>query len=312
MHAVQVTGYATQPALVEVERPRPGPTDVLVLVAGAALNPLDVKIKAGQMEGFFPVDFPYTLGTDVSGTVLEVGADVTGWARGDRAVARLDPVRGGAFAEAVVVPADQLVAPPKSLPLPRAAGIVTTAATAWQALVEVAALQPGHRILVHGGAGGVGSFAVQLAHDLGATVWATASGPGVDVVRDLGAHHVIDHTRTDFRSEVADLDLVLDTVGGPVEEMSLDVLRPDGLLVALPVPPDVERAQARGRRAEFVVHASDGARLAEVVAWIDRGMRLLVDAELPLPRATEAFDLLERGHPHGKLLLLPETSAAAA
>lgn len=310
MHAVQITGYTTQPVVVEIERPRPGPTDVVVLVAGAALNPLDLKIRAGAMHDLFPVAFPYTLGTDVSGTVVGVGGEVTGWAVGDVAVARLDPSAGGALAEVAVVPADQLVAAPTSLPLPHAAGIVTTAATAWQALVEVAGLQPGQRVLVHGGAGGVGSFAVQLARRLGATVWATASGTGIGIARDLGAHHVIDHTVTDFRTEVADLDLVLDTVGGPVEEMSLDVLRPDGLLVALPVPPDFERARARGRRAEFVIHVSDRARLAEVVTWVDDGARLLVDRELPLRGVDEAVEHLAGGHVRGKVLLVPETTAS--
>lgn len=306
MKAVQLTGYGQQPAVVDVDDPAPGRGEVLVRVAGAALNPLDLKIAAGRMQDFFPVAFPYTLGTDLAGTIEAAGPGVTGWSVGDAVVARTDPVHGGAFAEFAVVPADQLVAAPSSVRLADAAGLVTTAATAWQALTEVADVRTGQQVLVHAGAGGVGSFAVQFARALGARVVATASGEGLRIARELGAHQVVDYTSTDFRTQVRDLDVVLDTVGGEVEAHSLEVLKPGGLLVAIPVPPDSERARAHGVRAEFVFHASDSVRLAGVVARIDGGARLLLDRTVPLSRAPEAFGYLAQGHAKGKVILVPD------
>lgn len=303
MSVLRVDGYGQAPELVEVPTPSPGPGEVLVRVAAAALNPLDLKMVAGSMHGFFPVEFPYTVGTDLSGTIAAVGPDVASWSPGDAVVARTHPSAGGAVAEYALVPADQLVTPPTSLPLTVAAGIGTAAATAWQALHEVARVQPGQTVLVHAGAGAVGSAVVQLAVRAGARVITTASPSGAETAARLGAHQVVDYTTTDFRTAVADVDLVVDTVGGDVETASLDVLRPGGLLVALPVPPDTDRASARGLRAEFVVHMSDPARLATVVREVDAGLEVLVDRIVPLGDATEALDVLAAGHAKGKIII---------
>ena len=305
MSALRVTAHGETPALVEVPTPSPGPDGVLVKVAAAAVNPLDLKMVAGHMQDFFPVQFPYTIGTDVSGTVAAVGSGVTSWHPGDRVVTRTHPSRGGAVAEYTVVPADELAAAPSSLPLAVAAGIGTAAPTAWQALHEVADLQPGQTILIHAGAGGVGSAAIQLAVRAGARVIATTSASGKDIALRMGAHHVIDYTATDFRTVASDVDVVLDTVGGDVEEASLDVLKPGGLLVALPVPPDEERATARGLRAAFVVHMSDAERLATVVREVDAGLEIVVDRTFTLERAGEALELLAAGHAKGKIVIEP-------
>lgn len=306
MKALQITSYGSAPRIVDAPELRPGPAEVVVQVAGAALNPLDLKLAAGQMQDYFPVEFPYTMGTDVSGTVSALGGEVTGWAVGDPIVARTEPTRGGAFAEAVVVPSDLLVAAPSSVALVDAAGIATAAATAWQALTEVADVRPGQTVLVHAGAGGVGSFAVQFARMLGAVVTATASGAGLDICRELGAHRVIDYNTTDFRASVSDLDVVLDTVGGDVEALSLEVLKPGGLLVAVPSPPDESRAQAFGVRAEFFAHASDARRLRTVVDHVDAGIRVLVDRTVPLLDGAAALEYLARGHAKGKVILVPD------
>ncbi len=303
MKAVQIAQYGDTPALVEVPQPSPGPNEVLVRVAGAATNPLDIKIAAGYMHDFFPVHFPYTLGTDVSGTVVKVGGDVTGWSDGDQVVARLDPSQGGAFAEFVAVPADQLVTAPASIPLFLASGAATAAATAWQALTEVANVQAGQRVLIHAGAGGVGSFAVQLAGRMNAHVVTTASKTGIKIAKDLGAAEVLDYTAKPFQTQVSDIDVVIDTVGGETEELSLDVLRPGGLLVAVPIPPDSERAVARGMRAEFVFHASDAARLNTVVRLIDDGLRVLLDRTVDLADAPQALTYLADGHAKGKVII---------
>lgn len=303
MKATRLSGYGAPPVLDEVEDPKPGRNEVLVRVTGAAANPLDLKIAAGHMRDFFPVEFPYTLGTDVAGSVVEVGADVGDLAVGDEVVARLDPSTGGAFAELAVVPADQIVPAPTAIPLSLAAGAVTAAATALQALTEVADVRPGHTVLVHAGAGGVGSFAVQIARRLGAQVVTTVSKAGADLAAELGAHQVIDYREQDFGSAVADVDVVIDTVGGAVEARSLDVLRPGGLLVAVPRPPDVERAAARGLRAEFVFHASDATRLARAMSLIDDGLRVAVDNRYALDHAAEALTYLADGHAKGKVIL---------
>jgi len=307
VRAVQIARYGDTPTLQSVKQPSPGPGEVLVRVAGAATNPLDLKITAGYMHDFFPVEFPYTLGTDVSGTITTLGDRVERWAIGDQIVARLDPSHGGAFAEFAVIPAEQLVPAPTSIPLFLAAGAVTAAATAWQALTEIANVHAGQKVLIHAGAGGVGSFAVQMARTLDAHVITTASGAGLQIARDLGADEVIDHTSGPFGSQLADIDVVIDTVGGPVEEQSLDVLRPGGLLVAVPMPPNTEGASARGMRAEFLFHASDSQRLATVAKMLDGDIRVLLDQTLDLDQAPRALQYLSAGHAKGKVILTPPT-----
>jgi NADPH:quinone reductase-like Zn-dependent oxidoreductase len=305
--AIQITSYGATPTLGDLEIPPTGPGEVLVRVAGAATNPLDLKIAAGYMHDFFPVTFPYTLGTDLSGTITAVGDGVEGWVLGDQIVARLDPSVGGAYADFVVVPAEQLVAAPTSLPLFLASGAVTAAVTAWQALTEVAQVQADQRVLIQGGAGGVGSFAVQMARNLNAHVITTASGAGLQIARDLGADQVIDYTAGPLQSQTAGVDVVIDTVGGPVEEQSLDILRPGGLLVAVPMPPDTQRAAARGLRAEFLFHSSDAQRLRTIVQMLDNDVRILLDRKVDLQHAPQALEHLAAGHAKGKVILATPT-----
>jgi len=308
--ALQISHYGDTPTLRDVEVPTPTQGEVLVRVAGAATNPLDLKITAGYMHDFFPVTFPYTLGTDVSGTITAVGDRVERWVVGDQIVARLDPSAGGGYAELAVVPADQLVPAPTSTPLFLASGAATAAATAWQAVSEIADLHAGQKVLIHAGAGGVGSFAVQMAHTVGAHVIATASGTGLRLAQDLGADEVIDHTAGPFESQLHDVDVVIDTVGGAVEERSLQVLRAGGLLIAVPIPPDTDRAAARGLRAEFLFHASNPQRLHTVVDMLDADLRILLDRTLTLDAAPEALQYLAAGHAKGKIILTAETPPA--
>ncbi|MFF9185071.1 NADP-dependent oxidoreductase [Streptomyces misionensis] len=305
MKALQYTAYGRSPVVTDVPEPVPGPGEVLVRVAGAALNPLDVKIGAGHVLDYFPIVFPSTVGTDLAGTVERVGSGVTGWSIGDAVISRTDPTAGGAVAQYAVVPAASLVAAPTTIPLHAAAGLATAAATAWQAVTEIAELKSGQKVLVHAGAGGVGSFVIQLARRAGAHVVTTASSAAAEIVRKLGADEIIDYTRVDFWTAVSDVDVVVDSVGGETEARSLDVLKPGGLLVSLPVPPDFERAAARGLRAEFVFHASDPERLAKVVAVANEGFDIVVDRTVPLSDAADAFDYLAQGHAKGKVIVQP-------
>lgn len=303
MKAACIRGYDDAPALEEVPTPDPGPGEVLVRVAAASLNPLDVKIQKGYVHAFIPVTFPYTIGTDLAGVVERLGSEVTGWSVGDAVVARVDPSSGGAVAELAVVPASYLVRAPPSVSLEQAAGIPTAAATAWQALFETAELKNGQTVVVHAGAGGVGSFAIQLAHDAGARVVATASGDGLVIARDLGADQVIDYRVEDFTEQVSDIDLVLDTVGGETTARSLDVLRPGGVLVSIPSPPDEALAVGRDATVLGVFHVSDASLLEKVVDRVEHGTKILIDRIVTLDSLDEAFARQESGHARGKIIL---------
>ncbi|MDQ0393746.1 NADP-dependent oxidoreductase [Labrys monachus] len=305
MKAIRINGYNATPALEDVEKPAPGPGEVLVRVKAAALNPLDVKLQRGYMDQFFPLQFPYTQGTDLAGEIEQVGPDVQGWAPGDKIVGRTDPTAGGAFAEYAVVPVSHLTKAPSTIAIEDAAGIPTAAGTAWQALFESARLADGQSILIHAGAGGVGSFAIQFARNAGARVFATASGDGVEIARQLGADKVIDYRSEDFTRAVSDVDIVLDTIGGETEQRSYQVLRVGGQLLATALPPDDALAKAHNVSAGFVFHASDAERLRRVVEEIDqRGVKVLLDGKQSLGDFAEAFEHQASGRARGKIIVV--------
>ncbi len=304
MKAARIHDYGAPLVLEEVPVLEIGPDEVLVRVKAVALNPLDVQLHSGRMHGFFPLAFPYTLGTDLAGTVERAGASATRWRGGEAVVARTDPKKGGALAEFAVVPAADLAAAPKGASLEEAAGLPTAAGTAWQALFEVADLQRGQTILVHAGAGGVGSFAIQLARNAGARVIATASGAGMEVARQLGADEVIDYRSERFEDRLSDLDVVLDTVRDDTQQRSFGVLRPGGALVSTTAPPDEALAKAHKISASFVFHKSDGSRLQKIVERIDAGtLKVLVDRTVPLEALDDAFRHQGSGRARGKIIL---------
>jgi NADPH:quinone reductase-like Zn-dependent oxidoreductase len=303
MKAVRIHAYEGVPTIEEVDAPKAGVGEVLMKVAAASLNPLDVKLQKGFMHAFFPLAFPYTVGTDLAGTIESVGADVTGWAVGDRVVARTDPTAGGACAEFAVVPAYYLVKLPDAVSFETAAGIPTAAGTAWQALHEVAHLKAGQSVLIHAGAGGVGSFAIQYARATRARVIATASGDGIDIAKRLGADQVIDYRAGDFAAKLSDLDVVLDTIGGETQQRSFGVLRSGGVLVSTVQPPDDALAKAHGVTATFVFHSSDATRLAVVVDTVARGTKVMIDRSIPLKGFDAAFDHLASGRAKGKIVI---------
>lgn len=304
MKAIRIVGYKVEPVLEDITKPMPASGQVLIRVRAAGLNPLDVKLQRGDMDQFFPLTFPYTLGTDLAGDIEQLGPDVEGWALGDQVVARTDPAAGGAFAEYVLVPAEFLAKAPSTLPLKEAAGIPTAAGTAWQALFESAELAGGQKVLIHAGTGGVGSFAIQFAHSVGARVIATASGSGLDIVRLLGADRGIDYRREDFVRKVSDIDVVLDTMGGETQQRSFEVLRAGGHLLSTVVPPDEALVAAHNVTAGFVFHASDGQRLARVSEAIDQyGLQVLVDRTVPFTEFIQAFQHQASGHARGKIII---------
>lgn len=304
MKAVRIHDYGNDAALEEVPVPEIGADEVLVRVTAVGINPLDLLLQGGKRREVFPLAFPYTPGTDLAGTVERAGVLAARWRPGDRVVARQDPIRGGALAEFAVVPATQLVAVPASVTLDDAAGLPTAAGTAWQALFEMAHLRAGQSVLVHGGAGGVGSFAVQLARLAGARVIATASGSGVELARQLGADRVIDYRQESFAETLSDIDVVIDPIGGETQQRSFAVLRAGGTLIAAATPPDEALAKAHNVTAVRIFHKSEAGRLNLLVGLVEAGkLRVLVDRKVPLAGLDEAFRHQATGRARGKIIV---------
>ncbi|MET3649025.1 NADP-dependent oxidoreductase [Phyllobacterium ifriqiyense] len=304
MQQIILTDYEQTPVLQDVAIPEPKEGEVLVRIAAAALNPLDVKLQRGQAHAYFPLTFPSPMGTDLAGMIEKTGSLTSRWRAGDRVVARLDPTKGGAFAQYAIVSEDQLVLVPEALNFNSAAGLPTAAGTAWQALVESADLQAGQTVLVHAGAGGVGSFAIQFARGLGARVIATVSGDGLEIARELGADQVIDYRSEDFARRVTDIDVVLDTIGGDTQQRSFDVLRSGGKLVSTVSPPEQALAIAHKVESAFVFHISNAKRLSELVkAMGAKDHSVLIEGVFPITSFAEAFERQASGRAHGKIIL---------
>jgi NADPH:quinone reductase-like Zn-dependent oxidoreductase len=304
MRQIILSGYEQTPILQDVASPAPNDGEVLVHIRAAALNPLDVKLQRGQMHPYFPLAFPSAMGTDLAGTIEKTGSLTSRWRAGDRVMARLDPTKGGAFADYAIVPENQLALVPDSLNFNSAAGLPTAAGTAWQALVEMADLQADQTVLVHAGAGGVGSFAIPFARSLGARVIATASGDGVEIARDLGADQVIDYRSEEFSRKVADIDVVLDTIGGETQQRSFEVLRSGGKLLSTVSPPDQALAAAHKVDGGFVFHTSNAKRLSDLVKAVGaKGQSVLIDGVFPITSFAQAFERQASGRARGKIIL---------
>ncbi|NYI03461.1 NADP-dependent oxidoreductase [Allostreptomyces psammosilenae] len=293
----------------EVDRPRPLPTEVLVRVHAAGLNPVDVKSRAGGGMAGVLGEPPFTLGWDVSGVVEEVGFGVTTLRPGDEVYGMPRfPHAGGAFAEYVTAPSRHFARKPAGLSHTEAAGLPLAGLTAWQVLVDTAGVGPGQRVLVHAAAGGVGHLAVQIAKARGAHVIGTASAARHDFLRSLGADETVDYTAVRFEEVVRDVDLVVDLVGGADHQLrSLQTLRPGGLLVGVPggVEPEAERqAAANGLRTSWFLVEPDQKGLEELTALVETGrLRVEVETVLPLAEIARAHDLMESGHVRGKIVL---------
>ncbi|HVJ31549.1 MAG TPA: NADP-dependent oxidoreductase [Terriglobia bacterium] len=308
MKAARLHAYGAVDAVTldEIASPQMGDQDVLIRVAAASVNPLDVKLTSGVLADYFPLGFPYVLGSDLAGTIERVGTSVAGWQIGDRVIGRADPVKGGAFAPLAVLPVTHIAPAPANLPLDEAAGLPTAAGTAWQALFETADLRPGQTVLIHAGAGGVGSCAIQLARQAGAKVISTASADNLALLRELGADQAIDYRQADFAGDLRNVDVVLDTMGGEVQRRSFAVLRGGGRLVSIVTPPDEALARQYDVAASFVFHQTDRSRLNQVAGLCEAGkLKPLIDRKMPLAAAAEALAYVAAGHARGKVLLLP-------
>ena len=256
------------------------------------------------MKDLWPHKFPLILGWDLSGVVEEIGAGVSRFKIGDEVYSIPDPTRDGAYADYIVVRESELALKPNSLHHIRAAAVPLAALTAWQSLFDTAQLQPGQRVLIHAGSGGVGHLAVQLAKWKGAYVFATASTKNQDLLRELGVDEPIDYTQQRFEDVARNIDVVLDTIGGETQERSWAVLKRGGVLASLVLPPSEEKAKELDVRAAFVAGHPSGAQLAEIAKIIDSGkLAPVIDRILPLSEVRRAHELSQSGHTPGKITL---------
>jgi len=302
MKAVRIHDYGDASVLKYEDAPVPGigSDGILIKVHAAGVNPVDWKIRKGLMRTARPLQFPAILGTDVAGTVERVGAVVTRFKPGDPVVTRAE----GAYAEFAAAKTDAVAPAPRTIPLAHAAGLPIAAGTAWTLLFDGARTKPGEKVLIHGGSGGVGTFAIQLAKLAGLHVIATTSGGNVELVKSLGADEVIDYRREDFTAKVKGVDLVLDGVGGETLQRSYGVLRKGGLLLTIASPPDEALARQHGVTARFERNNVNGIKLQEIAGLIDAGkLKVIIEKEFPLAEAKAAHELSEAGRARGKIIL---------
>jgi NADPH:quinone reductase-like Zn-dependent oxidoreductase len=257
------------------------------------------------MAGFFNPAFPYIPGMDVAGTIEEVGPGANGFAPGDAVFARTELGMDGSYAEYVVLRAEEVVAMPKSLDFNQAAALPHVSFTAWRALVDAASLQSGQKVLIHAAAGGVGHIAVQLAKARGAYVYGTASTRNQDFLRQIGVDQPIDYTTTRFEDIAKGVDVVLDTIGGEVQERSWHTLKPGGIMLSVIQAPSEETAAEFACRQQFVMGMPPVAPvLKEISALVDAGkIKPYVSEVLPLSQAAKAQEMLMGGHTRGKIVL---------
>jgi NADPH:quinone reductase-like Zn-dependent oxidoreductase len=321
-------GGADRVRASDMPDPGVGEDDVLVQIHAAGVNPLDFKIRNGEFKLLLRYRLPLILGHDVAGVVVRVGSGVRRFKPGDQVYARPADGRIGAFAELIAIKEDDVAVKPKALTMEEAASIPLVGLTAWQALIERANLKQGQKGLIHAGSGGVGTFAIQLAKHVGATVATTTSSANVDLVRSLGADVVIDYKKDDFAHVLRDYDVVLNSVDKVTLEKSLRVLKPGGQLISISGPPDaafarsigaswvlrmIIRALSYGITAKakrhhahysFLFMRANGDQLTEITALIDDGIiRPVVDRVFPFASTKEAMAYVEAGRAKGKVVV---------
>jgi len=330
MKAFILDRYGKKQALRLGDRPEPvpGPDDVLVEVEAAGLNILDSKIRDGAFKPILPYKAPLVLGHDLAGTVVKVGAKVRRFKPGDAVYARPRDGQIGTFAERIAVKEADLAPKPANLSMAQAASIPLVGLTAWQVLVERAQIKPGQKVLIHAGSGGVGTFAIQLAKHLGATVATTASAANAAMVNELGADVVIDYRSQNFEEELSGYDVVLNSLDAGTLEKSLKVLKPGGKLISISGPPDPAFARAQGLNAvlrlvlrvmsagirrkakragvdySFLFMRADGGELDRITKLIEDGtIRPVVDRVFPFGQLNEAFAYIDTGRAKGKVVV---------
>jgi NADPH:quinone reductase-like Zn-dependent oxidoreductase len=330
MKAFIVDRYGKKESLRAGEVPEPTLRDdeVLVQVHASGLNVLDSKIRSGEFKLILPYRVPFVLGHDVAGVVTRVGPRVRQFKVGDEVYSRPDDFRIGTFAEFVAVKEDSLAIKPNNITMEEAASIPLVGLTAWQALVEKANLKKGQKVFIQAGSGGVGTFAIQLAKHLGATVATTTSTANIELVKRLGADIVIDYKKEDFEQMLSDYDVVLNSQDAKTLEKSLRVLKPGGYLISISGPPDPDFAKEKGlswflkfvmsllsfsvrKQAKrlnvnysFLFMRANGKQLNEITSLIDAGViRPVIDKVYSFDATNEALAYVESGRARGKVVV---------
>ncbi|MGX8008651.1 NADP-dependent oxidoreductase [Mesorhizobium sp. ORM8.1] len=330
MKAFVVDKYSKKDPLRLAEMPEPevGDNDVLVEVHAAGVNLVDSKVRAGEFKLILPYRRPFILGHDVAGTVVRVGSKVRKFKAGDNVYARPRDGRIGTFAEFIAIDEADVALKPQNLSMEEAASIPLVGLTAWQALIERAGLRKGQKVFVQAGSGGVGTFAIQLAKHLGATVATTASAASASLVKGLGADVVVDYRKDDFEKVLSGYDVVLNSQDAKALEKSLNVLKPGGKLISISGPPDPEfgrkqglnlvlrlilrllsrrirtKAKHRGVHYSFLLMWAQGDQLGKIAALIESGaIRPVVDRIFPFEATNEALAYVETGRAKGKVVI---------
>lgn len=308
---IEKFGDAEQVQVTTVTEPEPQPNEVKIEVAYAGVNPIDWKIREGYLKELLPHQFPLILGWDVSGKITKIGSEVSGLKVGDEvfAYARKLVVKNGTFAEYVCIDAKHVALKPSSLSLKEAAAVPLVSLTAWQSLVTFANLQAGETVLIHGGGGGVGGFAIQLAKHLGAKVITTVSPKHIDYVKKLGADLVIDYTQENFEAKVKEaypegIDVVLDTVGDEALQASCRILKKKGRLASIREQIDPTTIAHFEIKAGFVFVKPNPKDLKAIAELFASGkIKPPAIEEFPFERAREALQKVQEGHTQGKIVL---------
>ncbi|GAB4908818.1 MULTISPECIES: NADP-dependent oxidoreductase [Mycobacterium] len=330
MKAFALTRYGKQNSVSAVERdvPELRDDDVLVQIHAASVNPLDLKIRNGELKPLLPYQLPVVLGNDLAGIVVKTGPRVRRFAPGDAVYAKPSQERIGAFAEYLAVDENDVAKKPDRLDMNQAAALPLVGLTAWQALVKKAQLRPGQKVLIHAGSGGLGTVAIQLAKHLGAIVATTTSTKNVEWVKALGADVVIDYKTQDFAALLRDYDVVLDTLGGQTLEKSLLVLKPGGKVISVAGPPEPgfardfganwlliqamrvlsfsirRKAKRRSVSYSFLFMTASGDQLRQLGALVDSGViRPVIDRVFPFDATLDALAYVESGRATGKVVV---------
>ncbi|WP_281658908.1 NADP-dependent oxidoreductase [Halobacillus sp. Cin3] len=308
MKAVIIEQYGGREQLVEKEVPNPVPESkqVVVEVRATSINPIDWKLREGYLKDAVPFEFPIILGWDAAGVITEVGEDVKDFSPGDRVFARPDTTRFGTYAQYTAVDEHLLAPLPEGVTFEEAAAVPLAGLTAWQCLVDFSDIKEGDRVLIHAGSGGVGHYAVQIAKHLGAYVAATASGKNREWVEKLGVDRFIDYKEEDFSEVLQDFDIVVDTLGGDIQEKSFQVLKEGGKLPSVVQPPDETKAVEKNIKTGFVWLEPSGEQLSKLGKMMEEGtLKSVIGHELPFSQEglREAHEISESHHAKGKIVI---------
>lgn len=297
-------GHVDELKYMDVAEPEIEGNDVLIEIKATAVNPVDWEIREGYFNQNLTYEFPLILGWDAAGVIKKVGDHVTKFSVGDVVFTSPDLKRNGTYAEYVAVNENLVAKKPERLSYEEAASIPLVGLTAWQSLVDTAKIKKGDRVLIHAGAGGVGTFAIQLAKALGCWVATTTSSKNIDFLRQLGADQVINYEEEQFVDVLSPVDVVFDTLGGEIQKQSYEVLRKGGCLVSIAGVPDEQMAKENGVKVCFVFMNQDGERLEKIGELLAAGdIRPTIGKVMNLSEIQEAHRLSETGHMRGKIVL---------